>query len=257
MVMPRTGIVVPTLGTRPDYLRQALHSIREAGNSYICIVCPNTIDLKTLQDEGLFDSRVDDPKSGLAAAINAGLRTFSSEIVFMSWLGDDDLLEPGSVTELESIFDTQPVDFIWGQCRYINAENEQIWVNKSGKWAGFLMRLGPNLVPQPGSLFSRRAFQALNGLDTQYAWAFDQDFFTRLLREYKGLFVPKTLASFRWHQGSLSAGAREGSVMESSIIRLRYMPRGIRLVARAWEPLVRRVIMVAGSRMNSKTPIQR
>lgn len=254
--MPRTGIVVPTLGTRPEFLKQALHSIRQAGKVFICIVCPVDVDLSDLNEAGLFDSRVDDPKSGLAAAINAGLLTFPSDISFMSWLGDDDLLESSSIADLETIFDLEKVDFIWGQCRYINAENQEIWVNKSGRWAGFLMRLGPNLVPQPGSLFTRRAFDQLRGLDTQYAWAFDQDFFTRLLRQYKGRYVSRTLASFRWHQGSLSAGAREGSVMESSKIRLRYMPRGFRLLARTWEPLVRQIIMYAGSRMNRKSPNQ-
>ena len=35
-----TGIVVPTLGTRPEYLEQCLLSIRHAGGAFINIVTP-------------------------------------------------------------------------------------------------------------------------------------------------------------------------------------------------------------------------
>jgi hypothetical protein len=34
----KVGIVVPTIGQRPEYLPLALKSIREAGNAYILLV---------------------------------------------------------------------------------------------------------------------------------------------------------------------------------------------------------------------------
>lgn len=248
----RTGIVVPTLGTRSKFLEQSLQSIRKAGNVQICIVCPAQVDLSDQLERGLFDYRVEDPKTGLPGAINAGLSSFPPEIEFLSWLGDDDLLEPDSIQGLERLLDGEQFDFVWGQCRYINEQNQPIWINKSGKWARFVMRLGPNLIPQPGSIFTRRAFEELKGLDMNYSWAFDQDFFTRLLLKYDGVYAPHVLASFRWHAGSLSAGAREGSVRESSQIRIKYMPQGARTVARLWEPVVRRAIMMAGTRINRR-----
>jgi hypothetical protein len=89
-----TAVVVPTLGQRPDYLFESLSSIRAAGESLICIVAPSSADLSEIESAGLIDTRVDDPKTGLPAAINHGFSSLSSNIKFITWLGDDDLLEP-------------------------------------------------------------------------------------------------------------------------------------------------------------------
>ena len=45
MSSPEIGIVVPTLGTRPEYLAQCLKSIRGAGTALIHIVMPISVPL--------------------------------------------------------------------------------------------------------------------------------------------------------------------------------------------------------------------
>lgn len=79
-VVSRCGIVVPTLGTRSKYLELCLRSIREAGDAYICIVAPDSVDLSRYLDLGLVDQRVSDPGTGLARAIDAGLRSFLKKL---------------------------------------------------------------------------------------------------------------------------------------------------------------------------------
>ena len=244
------GIVVPTLGTRPGYLRETLSSIRAAGSAHISVVCPGKTDLRALVNEGLVDSIVEDPGTGLAAAINAGINHLPRECVNVSWLGDDDLLEPNTMDELRRSLEMRGTVFVWGRCRYIDSDGNQIFVNRSGQWALFLMRIGPNLLPQPGSLFRRDAFEQIGGLDTRWGWAFDQDLFVRLSSLGRGRFVPMVVSSFRWHAGSLSAGSREGSVRESSLIRLGNYPAPLRPVGRMWEVVVRRAVSYAGIRMN-------
>jgi hypothetical protein len=113
-----------------------------------------------------------------------------------------------------------------------------------------LMRVGPNLVPQPGSMFSRHAYNEVGGLDSSYGWAFDQDLFTRIGRKFRVKYVQRTLASFRWHEDSLSAGSRDGSVMESSRIRVKNLPTMIKPFSSLWEIPVRFAIRQAGVRMN-------
>jgi len=244
------GIVVPTLGTRPEYLEQSLQSIRNSGEAHICVVCPALIDLSEYVTAGLIDSQVDDPGSGLAGAINVGLDSLPDEISMISWIGDDDLLESGMLRETSHILSSGEIDFVWGQCRYIDSENRRLWINRSGPWAKYLIRFGPNLIPQPGSLFSRRSFDELGGLSTEFSWAFDQEFFTRLLKQFPSTYIPEVVASFRWHEGSLSAGARAGSVRESSLIRVRHMPVFLGVLSRLWEPMVRQAIMYAGKRVS-------
>ena len=246
------GIVVPTLGTREEFLKATLQSIRRAGEVHICVVAPKTVDLADLTAQGLIDSRIDDPNKGLAAAINEGIRSLPESIVYTSWIGDDDLYHENAIEKVATLMSEGAYDFVWGQCRYINAEQDEIWLNKSGMWARYLIRFGPNLVPQPGSMFSRRAFNEIGGLDTKYGWAFDQDFFTKLFRNYQTKFFPEILASFRWHAGSLSAGSREGSVRESSLIRIKNLPSVIRPFAQLWEFPMRHLITLAGKSMNKR-----
>ena len=67
---PQIGIVVPTLGTRPEYLIQALRSIRSAGNCHVVVVAPDPETIRNNFSPDLIDQIIQDPKSGLAEAIN-------------------------------------------------------------------------------------------------------------------------------------------------------------------------------------------
>ena len=140
----------------------------------------------------------------------------------------------------------------FGQCQYIDADGLPIWLNRSGRWVVPLMQFGPQLLPQPGSLFDRAGFERVGGLDESLKWAFDLDLFLKLRRHGRLEFVDAPLAEFRWHQGSLSVGSRSGSVNEASLVRRRHLPLALRQVSELWEPLLRAVILRAGVRMTQK-----
>ena len=93
----RVGIVVPTLGNRPDYLEQCLRSIRSAGDAHVLLVAPASFDSSALKSYGLIDSVVIDPSEGLPAAINQGIKELPFTAEYVNWLGDDDLLTEGSL----------------------------------------------------------------------------------------------------------------------------------------------------------------
>ena len=247
---PRVGVVVPTLGTRPKFLDESLRSIRAGGSCHIALVRPHgsVIQPELLE---LTDQVIDDPGAGLAAAINSGLRALPPSVQFATWLGDDDRLTEHSL-ELSSAALDRGAVFVFGGCRYIDEDGKELWLNSSGRWAAALMRFGPQLVPQPGSLFDRRTFDLIGGLDETYKWAFDLDLFLRLLRQGRAAYVNQTLAEFRWHPDSLSVGGRRGSVTEASEIRRRFMPQPLRALSAVWEPAMRRLILYAGERMNRR-----
>lgn len=246
------GIVVPTLGTRPRFIRECLQSIRESGTAHVCVVAPKAADLSEVEGLGLVDQRVDDPGNGLASAINSGLNALPDHILLMNWLGDDDLLEENQLDILAQLMRREHLEFVWGRCRYIDENGRQIWVNRSGSWAGLLVRFGPNLIPQPGALFSRRLFTEVGGLDTRLGWAFDQDLFTKFVKRARHRFVPNVVSSFRWHRGSLSAGSRDGSVREGSQIRVANLPLLVRPIATLWEMPLRSLVRLAGMRMDRR-----
>jgi hypothetical protein len=200
----------------------------------------------------LIDLLVEDPGRGLAAAINCGIRALPSSIHYTTWLGDDDRLTAGSLDVTRAALVRDGSAFVFGGCRYIDSEGEELWINRSGRWAVPLMRFGPQLIPQPGSLFDRRVFETIGGLNEDYKWAFDLDLLLRLSSHRRTSYVNATLAEFRWHEGSLSVGGRRGSVSEASIIRCQALPKVLRPISVLWEPLLRRVILLAGERMNRR-----
>jgi hypothetical protein len=247
MNAPQIGIVVPTLGTRPDYLNQALRSIRDAGNCHIIVVAPEPEMIKANYEPELIDQIIQDPKRGLAEAINTGMRSLPSSVLYANWLGDDDLLSPNSLTYASQVLaNSTSTVCVYGGCSYIGPKGEILWINKSGKYARWLMRVGPQLIPQPGSLFTLKAFKKAGELDSNYRYAFDLDLLMKLTKLGRVAFIPMILSSFRWHDGSLSVGGRQGSVNEASNIRKENLPKILRVISPIWELLIRKMILSAG-----------
>lgn len=250
----RVGIVVPTLGKRPEYLNQCLNSIRQAGRAHVLLVSPADFEKTELLRTGLFDQCVDDPGIGLSEAINLGIRSLPSDVQFVNWLGDDDLLTEGSLEITSKALATDPdAVMVFGACDYIDSRGETIWTNSSGKWAVPLLRFGPDLIPQPGALFRKLSFDKVGGLKPEFDWAFDYDLFISFSKLGRLKYLNTTLASFRWHPESLSVEHRLMSVNEASQVRISHLPRFMRPISALWEYPVRQATLIAGNSLTGKT----
>ena len=249
----RVGIVVPTLGRRPDYLRQCLESIRSAGSAHICIVAPNTFESGSLIDSGLADQFALDPGKGLSEAINHGMASLPEHLEYVNWLGDDDLLAPDSLQLATDALDSdESVVLVYGSCDYVDPSGQKVWANQSGPWAATLLHFGPDLIPQPGALFRRSAFEKVGGLSNAYDWAFDFDLLLKLKGIGKLKFIDATLAGFRWHPESLSVEFRKKSVSEASQVRISHLPKALKPFSWLWEYPVKKATLIAGSRVTSR-----
>jgi GT2 family glycosyltransferase len=194
-----------------------------------------------------------DEGGGLPSAINQGIRALPSTVEYVNWLGDDDLLTPGSLDTTTEILDSDhQAVMAFGACDYIDGEGNTVWQNRSGAWAVPLLRFGPDLIPQPGALFRRSEFEAAGGLNTNFGWAFDFDLFIRLSKLGKMKYINQTLAKFRWHPESLSVEHRKSSVAEASQVRVSHLPVVLRAVSFIWEYPVRQATLVAGKRLTAK-----
>lgn len=248
-----TAIIVPTMGNRPELLEQCIESIHKAGCNVIHVVIPDAGKVARLLAEGKISAVVTDPMKGLAAAINAGIESLPDSVLYANWLGDDDLLTSGSVITARSVLASEPsTPLVFGACEYIDGDGNVIFRSASGRWAPYLMYAGPQMVPQPGSLFRVADFRAVGGLDTTYKFAFDLDLLMKLRRLGSFTYVGQTLSKFRWHADSLSVGGRGGSVSEASQIRRKHLPPLLRQLSALWEPLLRMVILRAGARVTRR-----
>ena len=246
--MNNIGIVVPTLGSRPEYLLEALKSIRDAGKCFIVIVAPVQADVGKVIDRIFFDALVEDPMQGLVEAINTGVRALPQQIDYFNWLGDDDTLAPNSLLMSSSPLEDDPeIVCVFGMCQYINQDGQLIYKNRSGNFAVPLLKFGPQLIPQPGALFRRTSFNKVGGLDPTYECAFDLDLLLKLKKIGKIHYTPHQLSSFRWHNDSLSVKSRSVSVHEARKIRQKNLSWFFRSFSPVWEFPLAKLIYFAGT----------
>jgi len=245
------GIVVPTMGTRPQFLAACIDSIRRGGDAHICLVGPPSVEHIPLRAK--CDSFIVDNGKGLAAAINAGIASLPEQISFVNWLGDDDLVSPQSLSKLQALLmEHRDVVVAYGHCHYINTAGETLFTVRAARWAETLLRCGPQLISQPAMLFRRDTFQLVGGLDQGLGWAFDLDLLLKLRRHGRFKSIPEVVASYRWHEGALTVGSRNQSVSEASAVRVRHLPRIIRPFSRLWEPIVRRAVLQTGETLSRR-----
>ena len=250
--MPAVGIVVPTIGERPQYLDITLKSIREAGDSFIVLVGRKGFDATSYQKEGLVDIYIDELETSVPKKINQGFRALPENIEYITWIGDDDLLAPGSLSVALGVLGQpeKPV-LVYGHCQYIDSEGNDVLVKRSGGWAVPLLRFGPQLIPQPSAVFRRDAFDKAGGLSDKFEFAFDFDMFLKLTKHGKAVFVDKILSSHRWHATSLTYSRRWDSVKEASAVRTSNLSPLLRVLSFLWEIPIMLITYLAGNILSS------
>jgi GT2 family glycosyltransferase len=251
-------IVVPTLGRRPTELEQTLSSVAEQGvPTDVVLVAPTGESAARALARAFGANVVDDP-GGLSSAINAGFRVAQPHHVLGNWLADDDTLEPDALAETTRVLLEHPdVAVAYGRCQYVDERDNPLWVSRAGKIAELVLPWGPDLIPQPGLLFRLADFQAIGGLDETLEFAMDLDLLLRLRRRGRFQYVPKTLATFRWHPDSLTVGFREASLAESEAVKKRYLPAFAKPISSAWELPVRWATRKMAGRLNARAQARR
>jgi glycosyltransferase involved in cell wall biosynthesis len=250
----RVLVVVPTLGRRPAYLREALRSIREQEiPSDIVIVAPEGVDnLPTLAAD--FSAHLIPDPGSLPSAINLGVSNCLADHDFVTWLNDDDLLEPGSLVATSRMLDRMHDAVVaFGACRYIDVQGQELWLSKAGSWAPRILSWGPDLIPQPGMLVRAQAWTNVGGLDEGYRLAFDLDLLLRLKKLGRLVSVSCVVSSFRWHPDSLTVDDRSTNLAESERAKRASLGPIARRLTWLWERPVRVAITYAVRRINQRS----
>jgi GT2 family glycosyltransferase len=158
----------------------------------------------------------------MAAAINDGWRTFGSSHKYLAWLGDDDELTPGSAATAVAFLERHlDAVMVYGRCDYIDGQGRLLFQARPSPLAGRLLRWGPDLVPQPGSIVRESAVRTAGFVDESLRFAMDLDLFLRLKDVGRIGYTPHVLARFRWHEGSTTVAAPAASNAEARLVRAR------------------------------------
>ena len=167
------------------------------------------------------------PDAGQAAAINAGFRHATGEI--MAYLNSDDFLLPGSLAYVAQFFNTHPdVDVVYSHRVIVDENGLEIgrWIlprhdNETLMWADY--------VPQETLFWRRSAWQAVGGsIDESLTFALDWDLLLRFQRAgARFARVPRFLAAFRVHGDSKTFASMDVGIREMDRVRERWHERPI------------------------------
>lgn len=232
--------VVPTLGLRPEYLSCALDSLAAQDHPVaVVVVAPaDAEDAHRAARERGMDFLTQSGR-GLSRAVNDGWDRFGARHAFWAWLGDDDLLASGSARTAATALQRRPsAAMVYGRCGYMDAHGRQLHEVRPTSVAGRLLRWGPNLVPQPGSVARADAVRRVGMMDETLRYAMDLDLFLRLKDVGPLHYVPRLLAWFRWHPESTTVSGSGESEAEAQLVRERTWT-GRRAVGRYLEPEAR------------------
>ncbi len=235
-------VVLPTLGDRLDTLELTLASIdaqREEVPLRLVVVAPESASAARNLATQHGATVVGDPKTGISAAINAGIEAAGSESYY-AWMGDDDIFRPGGLRRLLNLVQSAPdVVVAYGGCDYIDPDGNVIGTSRAGRAARWLLPWGPDLIPHPGSMIRLDAMRAVGLFDPTLRYAMDLDMFLRLRSRGRYLSTRQSVSAFRWHPDSLTVANRQASSAEAEAVKRRHLPRPLRPVAPLWELPVR------------------
>lgn len=193
-------------------------------------------------------SIIKDPGLGLPDAINLGVNKLSNHVEYVSWLGDDDLITPESLERSLQMFKLNPgLVATFGSCNYIDSSGKVLFTNKSGQWAVRFMNFLPNLIPQPGSIIKRDAFNKIGGVKATHPLSFDFELFFNLKKMGEIRHIPQVQGSFRWHLDSQSVKLRRKAVLQTSEIRKFFLPKLVKPFSFLWEPVIILITLLAGT----------
>jgi hypothetical protein len=115
------------------------------------------------------------------------------------------------------------------------------------------MNFLPNLIPQPGSLIERIAFDKIGGVKPEYHLSFDFEMFFNLRKLGRLHYIPAVQGSFRWHPYSLSVEQRRLAVRQTSQIRQNNLPVFFKSASFLWEPLIVNLTLLIGLILSKKS----
>ncbi len=157
---------------------------------------------------------------GQANAINRGFGRVEGEI--MGWLNSDDLLLPGALQTVASVFASRPdIDVVYGHRIIVDGAGDEIgrWImppheSEVLSWADY--------IPQETMFWRRRVWDEAGGeIDESFRFAVDWDLILRF-SDVGATFarIPRFLGAFRVHEQQKTS-AQIASTGEAEMMRLR------------------------------------
>ena len=152
---------------------------------------------------------VSEADRGQADAVNKGFAMARGEI--FGWLNADDLYLPGAVSTAVDALRRTGAGFVHGAWMQIDEHGETLRERIPAVPFDLDAQLNErNAVCQPGSFFTREAFESVGGLDVSYRYAMDYELWLKLGARVPVTHVDPVLGAYRFHPTSKTVAERSG-----------------------------------------------
>ncbi len=200
MKLPRISIVTPSFN-QGEYIEETILSVLKQGYpnvEYIVIdggSSDASVEIIRKYEEHLA-YWITEPDRGQSDALVKGFARATGDI--LGWLCSDDLYKSGAFWLVAGAFLNVPtLDVFYGDTEYLYPDGTTRRKNRVA-YDYSIMRYF-NLIAQPSSFFSRKAYERAGGVDPTLQYAMDYDLFLRMGREAHCINVPLVLSSYRLH----------------------------------------------------------
>jgi glycosyltransferase involved in cell wall biosynthesis len=143
-------------------------------------------------------SWVSEPDGGVVDAVNKGLRRARGEV--LSIQSSDDMFVTGALEAAVDVLTRRPeIGLVYGDVELIDEKSRVIGSDIQGRFdlAMYFGRL--MYVPQPGTFFTREAFQAVGGWRAEFSYAADADFWLRIALRFPVCNLDRVVGRYRYH----------------------------------------------------------
>lgn len=143
---------------------------------------------------------------GQAHALNKGFERAGGDV--LGWLASDDVLLPGAIARAVDELERTGALLVYGEALFVDEDGREIFALRPRPFdVEAMVRTCANHVVQPGSLFTRRAWEVAGPLNEDGHYLFDFEFALAVGRSGPVARIPDRLALYRVHRESKSGGA--------------------------------------------------
>jgi glycosyltransferase involved in cell wall biosynthesis len=162
---------------------------------------------------------VSEKDRGQTHALNKGFQRATGEIV--AWINSDDMYCPKVFEVAAQAFMADPaLDMVYGNLLVMDGQDRILRPIRGPYWWPSLVMISMTL--QPAAFWTRRLFKTYGCLDERFRFAMDHEFFCRVGKDLRTLYLNRDIVFFRSHPDQKTEVLHDVCLAETELIRQRY-----------------------------------